>query len=137
VFRNSRIVTSCQKCYACWPESSHNSNVRFGGQDCSDDTTGIPRHLKEAATKRTKVKCPPNHLSTTSMGITGIEDKLKRTKQSIFPEWHIFALGVASPILTPLLASYDIPVKSMLFFAPLLVPSNTGAGVEYNVEDLI
>jgi hypothetical protein len=84
VCRSHRIVTSCQKC-ACWPARNHHSNVRFDGQDCNDDTACIPHHLMETATKKTKVQCSLNHLSTTSMGISWIEDKQKRSRKNIFP----------------------------------------------------
>jgi hypothetical protein len=55
------------------------------GKNCSESTTGIPRHLRKTATKRTKAQCPLSYLSTTSMGTTGIEDKQKRPRQNIFP----------------------------------------------------
>jgi hypothetical protein len=41
--------------------------------------------MRMTITKRTKVQCPLSYLSTTSMEITGIEEKQKRPRQNIFP----------------------------------------------------
>jgi hypothetical protein len=66
--RPARSVTC-----ACWSERDHYSNV------------SISRHLRKAVTKRTYRQCLKSNFSTTFMGITGIEDKQKRPRQSIFP----------------------------------------------------
>jgi hypothetical protein len=42
------ILASRKSSY--WPAENHHSNVTFCRQDCSDGTTGIPRHLMEVAT---------------------------------------------------------------------------------------
>jgi hypothetical protein len=89
--------------FACLPVRDHHSNVRFCGQDCSDGTTGIPRHLRKTVTKRTKVQCLLSYLSTTSMGITGIKDEQKRPRQNIFPlvgSGTFLQHRIAGPILT-------------------------------------
>jgi hypothetical protein len=86
--------------YTCRPARDHHSNVRFCGQNCSDVTTGIPSHLRKTVTKRTKVHCPLSYLSTTSMRITGIEDKQKRPRQNIFPlvgSGTFLQYGIAAP----------------------------------------
>jgi hypothetical protein len=88
----------------CWPARVHHSNVRFCGQDCSDCITVILRYLKKTVTKRTKAQCPITILSTTYMGIAGIEDKYKRPRQNIFlisRKWHVFLVWYFPPYTNP------------------------------------
>jgi hypothetical protein len=111
----------------------YHSNVRFCGQDCSVRTTCIPGHLRKTITKRTKVQCPLIYLSTTSMGITGIEDKQKRRRHgTIFPlvgSGMFLQYRTAGPILTLLShpLQHACQVTVLLFFVPPLNPDNTRA----------
>jgi hypothetical protein len=69
----------------------------FQARYCSDDMAVHPGHLRETATK---IQCPLNYLSTTSMGITWIEDKQKRQRKNIFPlvgSGTFLQYGIAAP----------------------------------------
>jgi hypothetical protein len=85
------IVPKLQDCHVL-PEVSHVHAdqqeiiiliFKFGDQDCSDDIADIPRDMREAATKRTKVLL--SYLSTRFMRIPERENKQKRPRQNIFP----------------------------------------------------
>jgi hypothetical protein len=121
VCRNPRRVTC-----ACLPSRNHHSNVRFSDQDCSDDTVGIHRYLRDN-TKRTKVQYPLSYLSTTSMGITGIENK--QTRQNIFSLIlsETFTVGDGGPNLFFLsrLLRHALQVTMLLFFVAHKSPGNT------------
>jgi hypothetical protein len=103
---------------ACWPVRGYHSNVLFRGQGCSDGTTGIPHHPRKTVTKRTKVQCILSYLSTTSMGITGIEDKKKRPRQNI-TVWD------CRPVVTLLSRLLWHALRSQCYYS--LGPGNTQA----------
>jgi hypothetical protein len=112
----------------------HAGQVRFCGQDCSNGTTGIHLHLRKSTTKRTKVECPLSYLSTTSMGITRIEDKQKRPGKNIYPlVWSGMSLQYGNASLILILLSHLLriacQVTMLLFFVPLLGSSNTRANI--------
>jgi hypothetical protein len=111
----------------CWPARNSHSNVKICGRDCSDNTAGIPRHLRKAVTQKTKVQYPLSCLSTTSMEITVIEDK-----QNIFPlvgSGTFLHYGMVGPILAFLsrLLQHACQVTVLLFFVPLSSSGNMQA----------
>jgi hypothetical protein len=118
VCQSPRIVTSCQKYRMCMLACSKSS---------MSDLVAMPVVMALPAFPATKeklshsVQCPLSYLSTTSIGIT---DKQKRLRHNIFPlvsSGTFLQYGIVGPILTLFicLLRHACQVTVLLFFVPI------------------